>query len=48
MKSIEFQKFIIVKWEYASWVCCKCREPNEKTTYWICGHTRCSSCQDGW
>lgn len=34
-------------WNYAGWVCCKCREPNEKQLCWKCGHPRCSNCQDG-
>ncbi|MDX9902343.1 MAG: hypothetical protein RBT22_12725 [Aliarcobacter sp.] len=37
-----------LKWTYTGWVCCKCREPNQKATCWICGHTRCNDCQDGW
>jgi len=37
-----------ISWTYSSWVCCECREANEKAICWKCGHTRCNSCQDGW
>ncbi len=34
-------------WNYASWVCCKCGEVNEKRYCWVCGHERCGNCRDG-
>ncbi len=37
-----------ISWTYKSWVCCKCRETNEKGLCWKCGHPRCNNCQDGW
>ena len=37
-----------ISWSYSAWVCCKCREHNEKGFCWKCEHTRCDSCQDGW
>ncbi len=44
---LSLKQILNVSWTYSSWVCCKCREPNEKTYCWVCNHKRCNSCQDG-